>query len=208
MTLGDRIRTRREELRLSQEELAKKLGYKSRSTIAKLESGENDLTQSKVKAFAKALNTTPRWLLDYDDVETGSTHPAKGVQVSVLGNVAAGIPITAITYVEEYEEISQKLAKSGEFFALKIKGDSMLPRIADGDVVIVRQQSVVESGDVAVVLVNGDEATVKEVKRMDNGIMLIGWNTAVYSPTFYSNNDIKNLPITILGKVVECRCKF
>lgn len=70
MTLGDRIRLRREELRMSQEELATRLGYKSRSTIAKIESGENDLTQSKIVAFAEALNTTARWLLDYDDSDT------------------------------------------------------------------------------------------------------------------------------------------
>lgn len=76
MTLGDKIRIRREEAGLSQDELAHKLGYKSRSTIAKLESGVNDLTQSKLKAFADALNTTVADLLDWDDSDSSDKEPA------------------------------------------------------------------------------------------------------------------------------------
>ncbi|WP_419573291.1 helix-turn-helix domain-containing protein [Phascolarctobacterium succinatutens] len=68
MTLYDRIRTRREQLNMSQEELAKRLGYKSRSTIAKIESGENDITQSKIVAFAKALGVKPGYLMGWEDV--------------------------------------------------------------------------------------------------------------------------------------------
>ena len=67
MTLYDRIRTRREQLNMSQEELAKRLCYKSRSTIAKIESGENDITQSKIVAFAKALGVKPGYLMGWED---------------------------------------------------------------------------------------------------------------------------------------------
>lgn len=70
MTLYDRIRARREELNMSQEELAKRLGYKSRSTIAKIESGENDITQSKIVAFAKALGVKPAYLMGWEDAPT------------------------------------------------------------------------------------------------------------------------------------------
>lgn len=84
----------------------------------------------------------------------------------------------------------------------------MEPRILDGDVVIVKKQEDVESGDVAIVLVNGNEATVKRVKKQKNGITLIANNISVYEPHYYSNEEIEDLPVRILGKVVELRGKF
>lgn len=83
----------------------------------------------------------------------------------------------------------------------------MEPRIKDGDVVIIRKQNDCNSGDIAVVLVNGDEATVKRIKKRPEGIMLIPSNPA-YEPMFYSNEDIEKLPVTIIGKVIELRAKF
>lgn len=207
MFIGNNIRKARELKGLTQDELAKRMGYKSRSTIARIENGDNDVSQSKLKKFAEILDVSIDFLLD-DGKDKASASRPKGVRIPVLGNVAAGIPITAITDVEDYEEIPEKMASSGTYFALRIKGQSMEPRIKDGDVVIVRQQSDVDTGDVAIVLVNGDEATVKEIKKLDTGIMLIGWNTAVYSPRFYSAKDIKSLPVRIIGKVVELRGKF
>lgn len=207
MFIGNNIRRARELKGLTQDELAKRMGYKSRSTIARIENGDNDVSQSKLKKFAEILDVSIDFLLD-DGKDKASASCPKGVRIPVLGNVAAGIPITAVTDVEDWEEIPEKLASSGTYFALRIKGQSMEPRIKDGDVVIVRQQSDVDTGDVAIVLVNGDEATVKEVKKLDTGIMLIGWNTAVYSPRFYSAKDIKSLPVRIIGKVVELRGKF
>lgn len=207
MFIGNNIRKARELKGLTQDELAKRMGYKSRSTIARIENGDNDVSQSKLKKFAEILDVSIDFLLD-DGKDKASASRPKGVRIPVLGNVAAGIPITAITDVDDWEEIPEKLASSGTYFALRIKGQSMEPRIKDGDVVIVKQQSDVDTGDVAIVLVNGDEATVKEIKKLDTGIMLIGWNTAVYSPRFYSAKDIKSLPVRIIGKVVELRGKF
>lgn len=207
MFIGNNIRRARELKGLTQDELAKRMGYKSRSTIARIENGDNDVSQSKLKKFAEILDVSIDFLLD-DGKDKASVSRPKGVRIPVLGNVAAGIPITAVTDVEDWEEIPEKLASSGTYFALRIKGQSMEPRIKDGDVVIVKQQEDVDSGDVAIVLVNGDEATVKEIKKLDTGIMLIGWNTAVYSPRFYSAKDIKSLPVRIIGKVVELRGKF
>ena len=97
---------------------------------------------------------------------------------------------------------------SGKFFALRVCGRSMEPRILEGDIVIVRQQEDVDSGDIAIVLVNGDEATVKRVKKQAEGITLIATNTSVYEPHFYSNQEIRDLPVRILGKVVELRGKL
>lgn len=132
----------------------------------------------------------------------------KGIRIPVLGRVVAGIPVEAIEEIIDWEEIPQKLASTGKFFALRVCGHSMEPRILEGDVVIVRQQEDVESGDIAIVLVNGDEATVKRVKKQEDGITLIATNTSVYEPHFYSNQEIRDLPVRILGKVVELRGKM
>lgn len=99
------------------------------------------------------------------------------------------------------------MAKTGEFFGLKVKGDSMAPRIQNGDVVIVRKQDNCETGDVCVVMVNGFDATLKQVKKDYNGITLVPFNDE-YRSMFYSNKDIQELPVRILGKVVELRGKF
>ena len=132
---------------------------------------------------------------------------AKGVKIPVLGSVAAGIPIEAIEDIIDYEEISEEMAKTGDFFALQIKGDSMEPKFSKGDVVIVRKQSDVESGQIAVVLVNDHEATVKKFVKHEEGISLLSTNSA-YTPMFFTPSEIKALPISILGKVVELRAKF
>lgn len=204
MALGENIKQARMKAQISQDELAKRLGYKSRSTIAKIESGENDLTQKKVAAFAKALNVSIDFLMDGN----GNENNSQRVRIPVLGRIVAGIPLEAIEEIEDYEEIPRKMASSGEFFALRIKGRSMEPKLTEGDIVIVRKQEDVDSGDTAIVLVNGDEATVKQIKKTEAGIMLIGFNVEVYQPHFYSNEQIETLPVRIIGKVVESRHKW
>ena len=130
------------------------------------------------------------------------------IKIPVLGQVAAGIPIESITDILDYEEIPAHMAQDGsEFFALQLKGDSMEPRMKSGDVVIVRKQETCDSGDIAIVCVNGDEATCKKVLKQSDGILLMPFNSA-YSPTFYSNEQIENLPVRIFGKVMELRAKF
>ena len=131
----------------------------------------------------------------------------RGVRVPVYGNVAAGIPIEAITDIEDYEEISQEMAEKGEYAALRIHGDSMEPKMSDGDVVIVRLQETIESGETAIVMVNGGDATCKKIMRTDEGIMLVSTNPK-YAPMFYSNKQIEELPVRIWGKVLELRAKF
>ena len=129
------------------------------------------------------------------------------VKIKVLGTVPAGVPIEAVEDIIGEEEISMKLAQTGEFFGLRIKGDSMEPRIFHGDTVIVRQQDDVDNGDVAIVMINGSDATCKKVEKHDNGIMLVPLNRK-YEEKFYTNEDIEKLPVRIIGKVVELRAKF
>lgn len=143
------------------------------------------------------------------DLIEGKTFTArsKGVRIPVLGSVVAGVPVEAVEDILDYEEITEEMASTGDFFALQIKGDSMEPRIRAGDVVIVRKQSDVESGQIAIVLVNGDEATCKKYVKHDNGISLVSFNSA-YSPMFYTANEAEQKPVRIIGRVVELRGKF
>lgn len=131
----------------------------------------------------------------------------KAVTINVLGSVAAGIPFEAVENIVDTEEISEELAKTGTFFGLKIKGDSMEPRICNGDVVIVKQQDDAESGDIVIALVNGDEATCKRLTKYAGGIGLISLNSK-YEPMMFSEDDVINKPVKIIGKVVELRGKL
>ena len=127
--------------------------------------------------------------------------------VPVLGDVAAGIPIEAITDIVDYEEIDTALANTGDFFGLRIKGNSMEPRMQEGDVVIVRKQDTADTGDTVVVLVNGDSATVKKIKYGPDGITLISTNPS-YDPMFYSKAEVEHLPVRVIGRVMELRAKY
>lgn len=201
--IGKRIREKREAIGMTQEELASKLGYKNKSSIAKIETGTNDIIQSKVVEFANVLDTTVAYLMGWDN----PTPSRKGVVVNVLGRVAAGIPLEAIEDIIDTEEISEEMAKTGDFFGLQINGDSMEPKFSKGDVVIVRKQDDAESGDIVIAMVNGDDATCKRLKKYQEGIALISTNPA-YNPMYFSNKEIEEKPVRIIGKVVELRAKF
>lgn len=136
-----------------------------------------------------------------DLVEDNRTRSAN--RIPVLGRVAAGIPIDAIEDIIDYEEVSDKLSQAGELFGLKIKGDSMTPRICDGDVVIVHQQSVAESGDIVIATINGDDAVCKKLHIFDKTVLLYSLNP-LYDPiNVTGRSDFK-----IIGKVIELRGKL
>ena len=128
-------------------------------------------------------------------------------RVPVLGSVPAGIPIEAVEEILDWEEISEEMARCGEYFALRIKGDSMEPRMKDGDVVIVRRQDQVDNGEIAVVRINGNDATVKKFYRRESGITLVGLNPA-FEPLTFTPEEAERLPVRVIGKVVELRAKF
>lgn len=261
MEMNERIKALRNELGMSQDELARKLGYKDRSTIAKIERGVNDITQSKIKAFAVVLNTTAAYLMgwtddpyDYDtdpdnlfdtipqeileglqdeygddneqiwgawkkmqldskiehdkELQSANSLPSDAVaydlsklhRIPVLGQIAAGLPLYAEENIEGYTYTD--LNGGAEYFALRVKGDSMNAlRINEGDIVIVRRQSSVENGEVAVVLVDGDSATLKRFYRTDSAITLMPQSTnAEHQPQVY---DPAKTRIDVLGKVVK-----
>lgn len=139
---------------------------------------------------------------------TGSSEVRITKKIPVLGHVAAGIPINAVENIIDWEEISGVMALRGEYFGLRIQGDSMEPRMCNGDVVIIRQQPDAESGEYVIALVNGDSAVCKKLKKYEDGsLALISLNSA-YSPMFFSASEVAELPVQILGKVVELRAKF
>lgn len=132
---------------------------------------------------------------------------SKYIKIPVLGYVAAGMPGDAVENIIDWEEIPAEMARGGEYFGLIINGDSMEPRMCKGDIVIVRKQSDIDSGDIAIVIVNGDNGTCKKVVKHENGLSLISFNPA-YSPMFYTWQEVESLPVAINGKVVELRGKF
>ena len=189
----------------SRSDICKDLGF-AYTTFTSWETGVNYPRIDKIEMMADYFHIEKSDLIE--DKTDKPSSSAKGIRIPVLGRVAAGIPIEAITDIEDREKIPQNMAKTGEYFALKIAGKSMEPRMMDGDVVIVRRQPDVDSGDIAVVLVNGNDATVKQISKSDAGLTLIGWNPSVYTPKTYNKKECKELPVTILGKVVEIRGKL
>ena len=200
------INERRKQLNLTLKDIADFVGV-SEATVSRWESGNiANMRRDRISALAQILRVSPIDIMgissDSNDLST-----VKAVQIPVLGYVRAGIPIEAVEEILDYEEISQEQARQGEFFALQIKGDSMEPRITEGDVVIVRKQETVDNGDIAVVLINGDDATVKRFYKSDAGIKLVSTNPK-YDPFFFTPDEVNSLPVSIVGKVVELRAKF
>lgn len=209
-TLYDRIKSRRTELGLTVEELAHKMGYKDKSSISKIERGKADIPQSKIAAFAQALETTPAYLMGWEEQPSPAASkeptvppgfepmPAMDV-VPPVGRIACGTPITAEENIEQMVCVPSRWHST---FTLTCKGDSMEPRIHDGDLVAIRKQPEVENGEIAAVRI-GEEATLKHVYRHDNFIELRPENPA-FNSIILSREDMND--VVIEGKAVGlCR---
>ena len=207
--LGDFIKSKRLSMDLSLRDFAK-LCDLSHTHIDSIEKGYDfrtgkpvRITNETLTKIAFAIDVEPSLLFD---LSIGLV--SENTKVPVLGRIIAGIPLEAINDIIDYEEIPKAMARLGEYFGLQVRGNSMEPRIKEDDVVIVRKQSDIENGDIAVVLINGYDATLKKVTKQENGIMLTAYNPEAYPPKFYTNEEIINLPVEILGKVIELRAKF
>lgn len=197
----EQLKVLRKKAAMTQVEIATRIGV-DRSTYAKYENGQSEPNFEMTQKLASLFGVTVDFLIGNPPAAGTS-----GIWVPVLGDVAAGVPIEAVENIVDYEEIDQALAATGDFFGLRIKGASMAPRILEGDVVIVRKQDDAETGDTAVILINGDSATVKKIKKMPDGIQLIPTNPA-YDPMYYTAAEVESLPVRIIGRVVELRGKF
>ena len=187
---------------IDRKEFCNRLGFKY-STVTDWLNAEKYPRIDKIEMMANFFSINKA-----DLVEPHNSIPAvhAGYKIPVLGRVAAGVPIEAVEEILGYEYLDDKYKNDGcSYFALRIAGRSMEPTIMDGDTVIVRQQSYIESGQIAIVLVDGEDATAKQVKESPDGITLIGHNAAVYTPQFYSAQEIEDLPVKIIGRVIEVR---
>lgn len=204
MSLGSRIRALREQSQLSQKEFAAKMNI-ANNTLSMYENDlrvPNDTIKSKIADY---FGVTIDYLLGRAPIETGGDI----VQIPVLGSIPAGIPLEAIEDIVDWEEIPKAMCSGGkEFFALKVKGDSMWPDFLEGDIVILRKTPSCETGDVCAVLVNGDEATLKTVKLAEDGSLTITPKNPSYPPRTFTPEQIRQLPVSIAGVVVELRRKI
>ena len=185
---------------ITQKELCKAIGIGAPKFI--------DWKMGRVRSYHKYIPQIADFLGVSSDMLLGNSSAAgTGIKIPVLGRVQAGIPVEAIEDIIDQEEIPLKMAESGEYFGLAVRGDSMEPKFSEGDVVIVRRQPDLESGDIAIVMINGEDATIKKVIKQENGIMLKPSNDK-YEPFFYDKKAIEDKHVEIIGKVVELRAKF
>lgn len=202
MTIHENIKKRRLELNLSQEELAEMTGYTSRSSIAKIEKGLVDLSQSKITLFANALKTTPAYLMGWEDEDDLPPYPnimpIKTKKFPLLGEIACGEPIFATEDRESYIEAGADIKAD---FCLKAKGDSMInARIMDGDVVFIRKQPTVNNGQIAAVIIE-DEATLKKVYYYpEKAKLILQAENTNYEPLVYIGEELNQ--IRIIGLAV------
>lgn len=190
---------------LTQLDFSKKMNV-STATVSNWCKGVKSPRMDKVDLMCKIFHCSRSDLMEDKGYLIGK-EKSESIIVPVLGRVAAGIPLEAITDIIDTEEITLDMAKTGEFFGLRIHGDSMEPRMYEGDVVIVRQQDDAESGDIMIAMVNGDDATCKRLMKYSGGISLISLNSK-YDPMMFTNKEIEEKPVKIIGKVVELRGKF
>ena len=199
-----KIRELRNLFGLSQKELAKSLSI-PQNTFSQYETGKRAPDFETLKKIANYFNVTVDYLLG----DSSEPLPQTGIiRVPVYGVIPAGIPMSAIEDILDYEEMPESRDTVGkEFFALRLKGDSMFPNYLDGDIVIFQRQDTCDSGKDCAVMVNGDDATFKRIERKTNGIMLKPLNPN-YDTLFFTNKEIEELPVRLLGVAIEIRRKL
>lgn len=219
MLLGDIIKDYRSKHNLSMQNFAD-LIHSSKSYVSMLEKNYNPATGKPISpsletlklisvaihididTLLKMLDGEQEIILSEDKFKEQFKSPYR---IPVLGRIPAGVPLEMIEDILDYEELADDMLRGGkEYFALKVSGDSMYPEYLNGDVLIVLKQNDCESGQDCVVAVNGDDATFKRVYKLNGGITLQPLNNQ-YVPVFYSNEDILNKPVKILGIVKQIR---
>ena len=191
--------------------LAQKMGIKSKSTIYRYMNAEMSPKITTVKYLAEYYNVNPIWLMGYDvDMRKKSKLDKLGnpvVEIPILGTVKAGYDYLAQENWIGTIDIDKKLADGGDFFALKVKGDSMAPVLIEDDIVIIKKQDDFENGDIVVAIVNGDEATIKKGKKSESKILLQPFNTN-YDPLIFTEEEMDTIPVRIVGIVKQLKREF
>ncbi|MEB5793930.1 LexA family protein [Staphylococcus hominis] len=202
--MDSKLKERRKELGLTLEQVGEIVGV-GKSTVRKWETGDiENMKRDKIAKLAKALKVSPAFVMGFDEDEEEKenniqTLPVK--EIPIVSQISAGLPIYAEENILEHTYIAtKKLNTNKEIFGLRVNGDSMDKEFRDGDVVIVEKDAVVENGQIAVVQVNGYNATVKRVRYEKDRIILIPEsNNSAHYPQVYSQDD----EVKIIGKVVS-----
>lgn len=196
MKFKENLRYLRHSNNMSQEDLAKKFGYKSFTTVQKWEDGTAFPKIENLNKIAQIFNVELDHLLNVD-LRTNK------VKVPVLGEVKAGYDMYINEEILGYEYLNNNEYTPGEYFYLKVKGDSMInDRICEGDIVYVRKQDYLENNDLGVFVIDNDEVTIKRIEYRDDGVVLKASNKK-YSNRYFDNDNIK-----ILGKVLHNKVLF
>ena len=223
---NNRLKELRAKAGLKQSQLGEKVGV-SASTIGMYEQGRRSPDREMLIKLSNVFNVSVDYLLGNDKNNTDDTdlfnglkgdnfkflkkvHDNEMVKIPVLGAIRAGLPLYADENIIDYEYVHQEeLIMGEETFFLEVKGDSMInARIYEGDRVRIRKQSHLDNnGDIMAVRVNGDEATLKRVYKQETGLVLQSENPQ-YAPMFFSDKDVENLPVEIIGKAIEVKIKL
>lgn len=214
-TLAEKLVELRTNKGVSQSEVANYLGI-TRTAYSKYESGASRPVR-RLNEIANYYHVSIDYLLGNDNNNNNFNTPKETSLVSniykitddviipIVGKIACGKPLLAEENIEGYISVDRKHEAC---WALRINGDSMKPKLMDGDIAVIQPAADVSSSEMAIVSVGGDEATCKYVKKAGNGIMLVAENSAVYEPTFYSAEEVRDLPIRVIGKVIESRRRY
>lgn len=197
------LKSRRKELGLTLSQIADQMGV-SEATVQRWESGNiKNLRHERIGPLAELLRVHPSVLMgwsDEDQTPAPNLLPAPSfVRKPRLGRVACGQPILAEEHIDDYDLVPDDIKCD---FTLVCKGDSMInARIFDGDIVCVRQQEEVENGQIAVVMVDEDEATLKRFYRYDDHIELRAENPSFRDKAFWDEDMAR---VRILGRATHC----
>lgn len=203
MNSVERVKQICKERKIPISKLERDLGF-SNGYIGQLRKGV--FPDNRLYSIANYLNVTIDYLMN--GTEKNILKKGKGVKIPILGKVAAGVPIEQIEDIIGWEEITEDMASTGDYFCLQIKGDSMEPRMYEGDIAVVRQQDDADTGDIVIAQVNGaEEATCKRLTKAIDSISLISLNPK-YEPVVFTVNKVLSMPVKIIGKVVELRAKL
>ena len=216
-TFSDRIKSLRLQHNLTQNDLAEKIKV-NKQTISQYERGVRRPDFDTLNELCDFFNVSSDFLLgksdvtvrllDMDSLSLLSDNDRISLgkyRIPVVATVAAGEPIFSEESILEWIDYDKD--PRGEVFGLRIKGDSMIPRISDGDTIVVDKSAVWEDGDIVVVTVNGNDGTCKRIKKYKDGISLISLNPS-YEPMFFTKSQVEELPVRVVGRVMESRSRF
>lgn len=186
----------------NQPDIAEVLGV-TKSAVNAYFMGNKMPRMDRIKKLADHFGCNVSDLVDDKSIEDQIT----AVAIPVLGTVPAGVPIEAIQDILGYEEIPKIMADTGEFFCLRVEGNSMYPLLYSGETIVIKKQETADNGDIIVALVDNEETTVKRLKKVSDGIILEAENPE-YNSLYFNEKQIQNEKVKIIGKAVESRKKL